>query len=55
VLHTTNGGIRWTEERSGTPHTLERIFFTDRTHGWAVGFGGTIIAYGAADAPRLRP
>ena len=52
VLHTSDGGLRWTRERSGTPHALERIFFTDRSHGWAVGFGGTIIAYGgSATAP----
>jgi hypothetical protein len=24
---------------------LERVFFTDKAHGWAVGFGGTVVAY----------
>lgn len=43
LLHTSDGGMQWVNERSGTPHALERIFFTDREHGWAVGFGGTIL------------
>jgi len=38
VLHTNDGGLHWMSERSPTPHPLERIFFTDRSHGWAVGF-----------------
>jgi hypothetical protein len=33
---------------------LERIFFSDRTHGWAVGFGGTILTYVTAQAPRMQ-
>jgi hypothetical protein len=32
-------------ERSNTEHPLERVFFTDRNHGWAVGFGGTVVSY----------
>jgi len=58
-LHTTDGGLHWLSERSQTPHALDRIFFTDRSHGWAVGFGGTIISYGnspsGVEPPRLRP
>jgi hypothetical protein len=30
------------------------LFFADRAHGWAVGFGGTILNYVRAEAPRLR-
>ena len=45
IIHTTDGGERWTTERSGTPHPLERVFFSDRNHGWAVGFGGTVVSY----------
>ena len=40
---------------SGTSHALERLFFVDQNHGWAVGFGGTIISYTPnASPPRLR-
>ena len=45
IIHTTDGGVRWTSERSETQHPLERVFFTDKTRGWAVGFGGTVVAY----------
>jgi hypothetical protein len=46
--------LHWTTEHSDTEHPLERIFFVDRTHGWAVGFGGTVVAYVRAEAPQLR-
>jgi hypothetical protein len=53
-----DGGTHWSTERSVTEHNLERVFFADSAHGWAVGFGGTIISFGNADnrslAPRLR-
>lgn len=62
VLHTMNGGARWILEQSGTTHPLERLSVVDRTHVQAVGFGGTIIAYDAADnksprqsVPQIRP
>jgi photosystem II stability/assembly factor-like uncharacterized protein len=45
IIHTRDGGEHWTTERSGTPHPLERVFFSDRNHGWAVGFGGTVVSY----------
>jgi photosystem II stability/assembly factor-like uncharacterized protein len=54
LLHTTDGGVHWSTEPSGTTHPLERLFFTDQSHGWAVGFGGTILAFGHSGAPRLR-
>ena len=54
LLHTTDGGVRWSTETSGTTRPLERLFFTDQNHGWAVGFGGTILAFGQGGAPRLR-
>jgi hypothetical protein len=40
---------------SGTRHHLERLSFAGGARGWAVGFGGTIIAYApaAAEQPRL--
>jgi hypothetical protein len=37
--------LRWTGERRVTEHPLERVFFADKTHGWAVGLGGTVLAY----------
>jgi photosystem II stability/assembly factor-like uncharacterized protein len=44
VLHTTDGGIRWTHQESGTDYTLTSVSFVDKSHGWAVGNGGTIVA-----------
>jgi photosystem II stability/assembly factor-like uncharacterized protein len=54
IIRTFDGGLHWSTEPSGTSHPLERIFLTDRDHGWAVGFGGTIVAYGSARAAVLR-
>jgi photosystem II stability/assembly factor-like uncharacterized protein len=54
VLHSTDGGRYWFHENTNVPHALERLFFTDRTHGWAVGYGGTILKYGPAAAPTLN-
>ncbi len=46
VLRTRNGGATWEQLTTGVTHQLERLFFTsDRTRGWAVGFGGTILNY----------
>ena len=41
----------------GTEHPLERVFFADRNHGWAVGFGGTVVSYLRNDmsARRITP
>jgi photosystem II stability/assembly factor-like uncharacterized protein len=57
LLHTLDGGARWTLVPSGTTHPLERLCFAGRTRGWVVGFGGTILAYAASpatEAPKLR-
>ncbi|MBT8339997.1 MAG: hypothetical protein HKP58_10395 [Desulfatitalea sp.] len=43
VLHTADGGTKWTVQNSGTDFTLSSIFFTDPLHGWAVGNEGAII------------
>jgi photosystem II stability/assembly factor-like uncharacterized protein len=56
LLHTSDGGAHWTSEPSGTTHPLERLYFNG-TNGWAVGFGGSIIAYDAnlrERTPELR-
>jgi photosystem II stability/assembly factor-like uncharacterized protein len=55
IVHTLDGGLHWTAESSGTTHPLERIYFTDRDHGWAVGFGGSIIVYDRTVTPIRRP
>jgi photosystem II stability/assembly factor-like uncharacterized protein len=44
ILHTTNGGITWSVQTSGTTSTLRSIFFIDASNGWACGDEGTIIA-----------
>jgi photosystem II stability/assembly factor-like uncharacterized protein len=50
LLHTRDGGRTWRAAAAGmTTHPLERLFFSGRARGWAVGFGGTIISY-ARDA-----
>ncbi|NOY88982.1 MAG: hypothetical protein GXO93_06265 [FCB group bacterium] len=32
----------WFLQQSGMPHKLEDVYFTDETHGWAVGFVGNL-------------
>jgi photosystem II stability/assembly factor-like uncharacterized protein len=54
LLHTRDGGVHWAPESSGTTHALERVVFIDQTHGWAVGFGGTILTYGQSGVPQLK-
>lgn len=44
ILKTTDGGMTWTTQISGTSSTLRNIFFLDANHGWACGDEGTIIA-----------
>jgi photosystem II stability/assembly factor-like uncharacterized protein len=43
VLHTENGGLTWSRQRTPTNYTLTSICFVDPKNGWAVGEGGTII------------
>ncbi|HLL74202.1 MAG TPA: YCF48-related protein, partial [Pyrinomonadaceae bacterium] len=56
IIHTSDGGRTWRHERSGTRHRLERLSFPAPARGFAVGFGGTIVAYtrAAQEAPRLK-
>jgi photosystem II stability/assembly factor-like uncharacterized protein len=37
ILHTTDGGMTWTPQASGTTATLDDVYFVDATQGWAVG------------------
>jgi photosystem II stability/assembly factor-like uncharacterized protein len=54
IIHTVDGGVHWTSQPSGTQHPLERVFFTNRNRGWAVGFGGTVVAYLRDDVRQRR-
>lgn len=53
MVHTKDAGGHWVVEATGTSHDLQRVFFVDQSHGWAVGFGGTILKYGERTAPQL--
>lgn len=57
IVRTRDGGQTWYNDRSPVDHTLQRVFFVNG-HGWAVGFGGTVIYYDPAskpDDPGFRP
>ena len=43
MLHTRDGGRTWADAGRVTTHALERLFLVGR-RGWAVGFGGTVVA-----------
>ena len=45
IRHTTDGGVTWTHQNSGTTRELMSVDFTDANTGWAVGGGGTILKY----------
>ena len=51
ILRTSNGGVSWFPQTSGTSNTLMSVHFTDSQTGWAAGNGGTILktANGGAD------
>jgi len=37
IRHTSDGGITWQEQESGTDFILEKVFFLDKENGWVVG------------------
>ena len=43
IVATTDGGATWTAQSPGTAAHLTDVAFSDATHGWAVGEGGTIL------------
>jgi photosystem II stability/assembly factor-like uncharacterized protein len=43
ILRTTNGGLTWFQQNSGTVQNLYDVFFTDTHHGTVVGENGTIL------------
>ncbi|HTH51600.1 MAG TPA: YCF48-related protein [Pyrinomonadaceae bacterium] len=56
IVRTGDGGQTWSDIKSPVNHTLQKITFING-HGWAVGFGGTIIEYDATkpDDPGFKP
>ncbi len=43
ILRTTDGGVTWTSQFSGTGGRLRAVSFTDSDNGTVVGDGGTIL------------
>jgi hypothetical protein len=43
IFRTTNGGMTWTPQSSGTINDLQDVCFTDTNNGTAVGLNGTIL------------
>ena len=43
ILHTADGGNKWSSQASGTEQFLYGVSFTDSKNGWVVGDGGTIL------------
>ena len=37
IVHTTDGGLNWTRQTSGTTDPLNAVYFKDALHGWATG------------------
>jgi photosystem II stability/assembly factor-like uncharacterized protein len=44
ALHSADAGRSWQVARTGQPLPLNGVYFTDESHGWAVGELGTVIA-----------
>ena len=43
ILHTSDGGISWEIQTSGTPRNLRDVSFSGTKYGWAVGDSGCVI------------
>ncbi|MBI5021456.1 MAG: CotH kinase family protein [Ignavibacteriales bacterium] len=43
IFYTTNGGIDWYSQYTADSHDLYGMTFTNSTHGFAIGNGGTIL------------
>ena len=43
VLHSSDGGKKWSLQMSGTTSPLYGMFFRDQSNGWIVGARGTIL------------
>jgi photosystem II stability/assembly factor-like uncharacterized protein len=44
IFSTTNGGVNWNEQSSGTNNELFGVAFTNLNNGWAVGENGAILS-----------
>ena len=44
LMATSDGGVSWIGQRSGTTQDLNGVMFSDASHGWVVGNNGTILA-----------
>lgn len=44
ILVSSDGGLTWQTQLSGTEADLYGVSFSDATHGWVVGAGGTVLA-----------
>ena len=43
VVHTTNGGVTWEQQLSGTNKSLASVIFIGSLNGWTAGLSGTIL------------
>ena len=43
ILKTSNGGVTWESETSGTKSELTDVFFINANKGWIIGADGTIL------------
>ena len=43
IRHTTDGGLNWQRQSSGTEEDLRNLYFTNRSNGWIVGDNGIIL------------
>jgi|ERR1035438_3894967 photosystem II stability/assembly factor-like uncharacterized protein len=43
ILHSTDGGLTWEKQTSGTTMSLQGVYFLNPNLGWAVGWSGTIL------------
>ncbi len=55
ILHTSDGGVTWVAQVSGTTNGLSAISLPDSTHGFAVGRAGTIVKYRVGTGPPPVP
>jgi photosystem II stability/assembly factor-like uncharacterized protein len=54
IIRTRDGGKTWYPADSHVTHRLEKVFFNGE-RGWAVGFGGTLLAYDPGSVTNSDP
>ncbi|HCH10330.1 MAG TPA: glycosyl hydrolase, partial [Dehalococcoidia bacterium] len=45
IVYTTDGGVNWKSQVTGTDEILRGVAFTDSDTGWIVGDMGTILKF----------